>query len=89
MDGEYSVYVIKCKEGRLYIGLSSDVNKRISAHNKKLSKWTSRFDDWKLIYVRKFDDYSSARKWETFLKKQKGGNNFKKIIAEHVAHNPA
>lgn len=68
---------------------TSDLGRRIEAHNKKLSRWTSRYNDWKLIYVREFNDYTSARKWEIFLKKQKGGNNLKKIIAEYVAHNPA
>ena len=89
MEGDYSVYVIKCEEGNFYIGLSSDVNRRIEAHNKKLSKWTRRFTNWKPVYVKEFDNYTDARKWEIFLKKQKGGNSFKRIIAEYVAHNPA
>jgi predicted GIY-YIG superfamily endonuclease len=83
MEGKYSVYVIVCDEKRFYIGLSADIKRRIDAHNKKLSKWTSRFVNWRKIYEKEFDSYTEARKWELYLKNQKGGNVFKKIIAEY------
>jgi putative endonuclease len=84
MEGKYSVYIIKCKEGKFYIGLSSDVEKRIDAHNKGLSIWTSKYSGWIKVYERLFENYSEARKWEIYLKKQKSGNGFRKIIAESM-----
>ena len=61
MKGKFSVYIIRCKEGKFYIGLSSNTEKRIDAHNKKLSIWTSRFIDWKEIYKKEFDNYLSQK----------------------------
>jgi predicted GIY-YIG superfamily endonuclease len=89
MEGKFSVYIIRCNEGKLYIGLSSDTEKRIDSHNKKLSAWTSRFTNWEKIYKKEFDNYTEARKWEIYLKKQKGGNGLKKILAEQEDNNPA
>lgn len=77
---KYYVYVIKCNIGKLYIGLSSNLSRRIDAHNKKLSLWTKRYSGWKKIYEKEFDNYTDARKWEIYLKKQKGGNGLKRII---------
>ena len=81
---KYYVYVIKCNEGRLYIGLSQNTNRRIEAHNKKLSLWTKRYSSWKKIYEKEFDNYTEARKWEIYLKKQKGGNGLKKLLHSGV-----
>jgi hypothetical protein len=33
-----------------------------------------------VIYTKNFENITDARKWELYLKKQKGGNGFKKEI---------
>jgi len=30
----WSVYIVKCRDSRLYTGISNDVRKRVEAHNK-------------------------------------------------------
>ena len=80
----YYAYVLLCDEGKCYIGSTGDLKQRIFSHNKKLSKWTSIYNNWRIVYRKKFDNYSDARKWEIYLKKQKGGNGFKKIIYSGV-----
>ena len=77
----YWVYVIKCDEDRYYIGLSEDTVVRLDEHNKGLSKWTSRYKNWQIVYTKRFDNLTDARKWENYFKRQKGGNGFKKIIS--------
>ncbi|MDD4412183.1 MAG: GIY-YIG nuclease family protein [Patescibacteria group bacterium] len=76
----YWVYVIKNDENKHYIGLSENVLVRLDQHNQGLSKWTSKFKNWKIVYTKQFGNLTEARKWENYLKKQKGGNGFKKII---------
>ncbi len=74
-------YVIKSEEGKFYIGYTENLKRRLIFHNSGKSKWTSRYKNWKLIYSKVFDNKTDARKWELYLKRQKGGNGFYKIIA--------
>ena len=64
----------------MYIGFSEDVLKRLQQHNSGESRWTRSYKNWKLIYSKEFDNITDARKWEIYLKKQKGGNGLKKIL---------
>jgi putative endonuclease len=80
----FSLYVIKSQEGKFYIGISSDVDKRIVAHNSGLSNWTKKYKSWKLVYKEDFENYKEARKREVYLKSMKGGNGFYKIIYSGV-----
>ena len=79
---KHFVYIIRCDEGKFYIGLSVDPKKRLDAHNKGLSRWTKRYKNWKIAYLKEFNNYTEARKWEIYLKKQKGGNGFKKVLRD-------
>ncbi len=77
---KYSVYVSQSKNGRYYIGITEDINKRLKQHNTGISKWTKRYKNWRLVY--KEDNYtlSEALKREKYIKRQKGGGGFFKII---------
>ena len=76
----FSLYVIESQCGRRYIGVSSDLEKRLEMHNNGQSRWTSGYRNWKLIYSEKFENYTDARKREIYLKKQKGGNGLSNVI---------
>jgi putative endonuclease len=76
----YKVYIIQSDCGRLYIGLSEDIVERLREHNTGMSKWTSKYKNWKIIYTKDFPNLSEARKWENYLKRQKGGKGLKKIL---------
>jgi putative endonuclease len=77
---KYLVYVIKCDEGRYYVGFTEDLKNRLIQHNLGQSKWTKQYKNWKVIYTKEFKSITDARKWENYLKRQKGGNGFKKEI---------
>ena len=70
---EYSVYIVRNPNGRLYIGLSDDVARRVRQHNDSESTWTSTRGPWALIWSKGGMDLSAARKLENLLKRQKGG----------------
>jgi putative endonuclease len=76
----FFVYVIKCQQGKYYIGSTGNLSSRIEAHNAGKSTWTSRYSDWKLIYSEKFMTLKDAKIRENFIKKQKGGDGFYKIV---------
>jgi putative endonuclease len=79
----YSVYILKSeKDQRYYIGQTEDLAARVSLHNKgRVSSTKSRIP---LILIRNetFATRGEARKRENYLKKLKGGNEFRKIIEE-------
>jgi putative endonuclease len=86
----YRVYVIQNSEGRYYIGLSENVDKRLSDHNAGISKWTKLRGPWALVWTGAEMDLSAARKLENLLKRQKGGVGFFKITGlARWSHNPA
>ena len=84
----YKVYIVESECKKKYIGLSEDAKVRLDKHNAGLSKWTSKYKNWRIIYKREFKNLSEARKWENYLKRQKGGNGLKKIIEEYKKNKP-
>jgi putative endonuclease len=69
----YRVYVIQNREGKFYIGLSDDIDRRITQHNAGVSKWTRAKGPWTLIWQSDDLSLSEARRLEKRLKRQKGG----------------
>ena len=72
----YRVYVIQNQQGRFYIGLSDDVDRRVSQHNDGVSQWTRNKGPWSLVWQSDSMPLTEARKLENLLKKKKGGTGF-------------
>jgi putative endonuclease len=73
----YYVYFLKSlKNGRYYVGVSSNVTRRLREHNSGLSKFTAPFRPYELKRVEKFTKIEDAYRREVFIKKKKS----KKII---------
>ncbi len=70
----YTVYVLKSIEvDKIYIGVSSNLEARIIAHNHPKNKgWTKRYMPWTLVYTEKFETKSEALKREKQLKSYQG-----------------
>ncbi len=70
----YSVYVLySFTSKKIYIGFTSDLEKRLIAHNHISNKgWTKKFQPWNLIYHEDFDLKSQAMIREKQLKSAKG-----------------
>ncbi len=59
------VYIIECKDDRLYTGISNDVVKRVEAHNKGTGcRFTKYRFPVKLLYQEECGIKSAARKRE-------------------------
>ena len=74
----YFVYVLWSSKGRRhYIGVTEDLDHRLTQHNAGLSKWTKRYaGTWLQIWSERCDDLKTARMLENELKRQKGGEGF-------------
>jgi putative endonuclease len=58
----YVYAIISLKDGRIYVGLTSDIYKRIKQHNTGSTVSTKPFSPWKLIYSEELPDRIFARK---------------------------
>ena len=78
----YRVYVIKNQEGRIYIGLSENIQTRLQQHNDGVSKWTKNRGPWALMWTSAEMSLSEARKLEMRLKRQKGGIGLQHLLID-------
>ena len=66
---------------KIYIGYSSDVEKRVQNHNSKINRgWTSKYQPWKLVYTEKFNTKKEAMTREKQLKSANGREFIRKLI---------
>ena len=79
----YFVYALYSKEfDKIYIGYSSDVNRRLVSHNhKNNTHWTSKFQPWIIIYTEEHDSKALALKREKQLKSYRGRQFIRELIA--------
>ena len=71
MENEnWYVYILLCRDGTLYTGITNDIKKRMLAHEKgKGAKYTKGRGPFKLVYENIFDNQSMAMKEENRIKK--------------------
>jgi putative endonuclease len=79
----YFVYIIKSlKDGRLYKGMTVDLERRILEHNIGKTKSTRAFRPWELVHFEIFDNKSIARERELFFRSGTGREFLKKILVQ-------
>ena len=82
---EYCVYILENSEGRLYIGHTDDLERRLEQHNHPdgkahLGKFTHRNGPWRLLGCEIFDSRSDAMKREKQLKSWKSPKKVRGIL---------
>ena len=77
----YYVYAIKSlNKNYLYVGITNNLERRISQHNLGREKTTKPYSPFKVIYTEQYENRTLARKKEKFLKSG-CGKEFLKSIA--------
>jgi putative endonuclease len=68
MASEWRVYIVRCRDGTLYTGISTDLNRRLAAHNsgKGGARYTRARRPVELIFSEAAISRSAAarREWE-------------------------
>ncbi|MBI2591159.1 MAG: GIY-YIG nuclease family protein [Candidatus Brennerbacteria bacterium] len=62
------VYILFCDQKTFYIGITSNLNKRLKEHKSGYSSYTKKFSEIKLVYQEKYPKKSIAEKRENQLK---------------------
>ena len=65
------VYLIKSRKGNLYIGSTTDINRRLNEHNKGKCKYTKKDKEGRLIYFEEYRDIDKVRTIEREIKKSR------------------
>jgi putative endonuclease len=74
----YTVYVLKDKNGKLYKGMTNNIQRRINEHISGHTKTTKIMKGLKVVYLENYDTFTEARKRELYLKSA-AGRRFLKI----------
>ncbi len=78
----YYLYVLSSLkfENKFYIGVTSNLKRRLHQHNKGWSKSTKPYIPWALVYSEEYKTKEAAYKREWFLKSPKGYLEKKRIF---------
>ena len=69
MGNTWKLYILRCSDGSLYTGITTDLEKRIAAHNAgKGAKYTRGRGPLELVYEEVCGDHSAALKLELEIK---------------------
>lgn len=65
----YHVYILECKDGTLYTGITTDVARRFNEHkNKQGGHYTSAKEAVRIVYTEEHPNRSEASKREAEIK---------------------
>ncbi|MDP2655647.1 MAG: GIY-YIG nuclease family protein [bacterium] len=67
---KYFVYILECKDGSLYTGITTDVKRRFFEHKSGIgSNFTRAKKAKRIVYTEQYLDRSSAQKREAEIKR--------------------
>ena len=68
------VYILRSLKtsDRIYIGYTTDLERRLREHNRSESEYTKRFAPWQVETYIAFQDVTRAKQFETYLKSGSG-----------------
>ena len=70
MDNNWYLYMLRCGDGTLYTGITTDVQRRLEAHRAgKGAKYTRGRQPLELVYTEECGHHSAALKREIAVKK--------------------
>jgi len=77
----FFVYVLKSeKDGRLYKGMTQNIENWLQEHNSGKMKSTKGYRPWALVYNKEFRTRNKAREFEKYLKSGEGRELIKDIL---------
>lgn len=81
----WHVYILRCRDNSLYVGISTDVDARLKRHNAgKGGAYTRSHRPVTLAWTEQADSESAARKREAEIKKWKRAEKMKLIERKNL-----
>lgn len=83
----FYVYALKSKKhGKIYIGFSKNLKRRVKEHNLGKTKSTKYYGPWVLFYTEECSTRAIARKREKDLKAGSGREYLRSLLSAPIAH---
>jgi putative endonuclease len=67
----YFIYVLRNPQGRLYVGFTTNLEKRVRQHHEGEGGWTHSRGPWELVHFESFTTRAEALRRERNLKRGK------------------
>jgi putative endonuclease len=67
-----TLYVLKGKNGKRYVGITNNLIRRLREHRSNRSKGSQVLGEFIVLHTEEYTDHKSARKREKFLKSGQG-----------------
>lgn len=75
------VYILQSAiDGRLYAGMTTDIQNGVKEHNAGKTKSTKGYRPWQLVYSEEIGDRQAAREKEKYYKSGSGKEKLKKLL---------
>jgi len=68
----FTVYVLKDRSGKLYKGLTNNLERRLKEHKSGKTRTTSKMEDLGVAYKEIYQNFDDARKRELYFKTSAG-----------------
>ncbi|MBI3573039.1 MAG: GIY-YIG nuclease family protein [Candidatus Kerfeldbacteria bacterium] len=83
----YYLYILKCADGTLYTGMTTNPKRRVSEHNTsdRGAKYTRTRRPVKLVYAKRFHNRSNAGKAEARIKRLSRREKLRLVSGYHGA----
>ena len=69
MPTAWSVYILECRNGALYTGVTTDVARRFEEHRRKRARYTSYNPPVRVVYRQRLGSRSKALRREAQIKR--------------------
>jgi len=76
----FTVYVLRNDEGRLYIGHTAHLERRLGQHLSGESRWTASRGPWLLVFQEPFETRSEAMAREKALKRGRANQELREML---------
>lgn len=77
----YYLYILHSNSAdKYYVGIAADYKKRWTEHNNGESRFTSAYNDWKLVAAFEFSSKAEAARMEQYLKKSKSRRLVEELV---------
>lgn len=81
----FYTYILKSKKNdNLYIGYTSDLERRLIEHNQGLNFSTKSYKPWEIIYYEACINENDAKRRELYLKTTQGGRMLKIRLMDYL-----
>ena len=76
----YFVYVLQNPDGRLYIGFTEDLERRVNQHQENAGGWTRGRGPWQVVLQERYEARAEAMRRERSLKGGQGREWLKELL---------